>query len=68
METMWMKVTKDKYELPLAVADTAGQLARLLGISQETIYSTYHSAEAERKKGRKVKCKYVKVVFDDDGE
>ena len=28
---IWMMVTRDKYELPLAIADTARELAKLTG-------------------------------------
>lgn len=33
----WMRVTKDKYELPLAVGDTAEELAKLVGVKVATI-------------------------------
>lgn len=36
---MWMKVSDDKYELPVAVADTAAELARILGVRTNVIYS-----------------------------
>lgn len=32
-------MTNDKYELPVAVADTAAELARMVGIKPESIYS-----------------------------
>lgn len=31
---MWVKVTKDEYELPEAVADTAAELAKMFGVSR----------------------------------
>ena len=34
---LWMAVTADEYELPLAVEDTAAALARRLGVSEETV-------------------------------
>lgn len=34
---LWMAVTADEYELPLAVEDTAAALARRLGISEDTV-------------------------------
>ena len=57
--TLWIKVTKDKYELPEAVADSVDQLAKMLGIPKNTIYSSISHA---KKKGfnsiyRKVEIK-----------
>ena len=34
----WIACTKDEYELPVAVADTAEQLAARIGISKSTAY------------------------------
>ena len=28
----WIRVTKDKYELPIAVGDTSEELAKLVGV------------------------------------
>lgn len=39
--TLWMMVSKDKYELPLAVADSAPQLAEMVGVSVNSIFSSY---------------------------
>lgn len=36
---IWMKVSKDKYELPEAFADTAVELAELCGTTANTIYT-----------------------------
>ena len=36
--TIWMKVTDDKYELPVAVADTAEELARIVGLGAVTLF------------------------------
>ena len=33
----WMRVTKDKYELPIAVGDTSEELAKLVGVKAVTI-------------------------------
>lgn len=59
--TLWMKVTMDKYELPLAVADSSRELARCLGVSASTVASVV--SNAKRRGGR---CCYVKVEIDDD--
>lgn len=61
--TVYMKVTKDEYELPVAVADSVSMLAQMLGISKSTIESTMSLA---KKHGwRSV---YVKVVIDESEE
>lgn len=36
---LYVAYTQDKYELPIAVADTAEELARMLGITANRIYS-----------------------------
>lgn len=33
----WMKVTNDEYELPIASADTAAELAKLCGVTAANI-------------------------------
>ena len=58
-EVLWLAVTPDKYELPVAVAETAKELAIMLGVKKDTIHSTISHA---KKKG--YKSKYVKVVID----
>ena len=37
---VYMQVTKDKYELPLAVADSIPKLARLIGVKPQSIYDS----------------------------
>ena len=34
---LYMKVTRDKYELPVAIADSAAELARILGVKVQTV-------------------------------
>ncbi|MCQ2369241.1 MAG: hypothetical protein MJ007_02055 [Paludibacteraceae bacterium] len=58
-----MRVSRDKYELPEAVADTAGELARKLGVNTNVIYTRYRIA---KEKG--IRCVYVKVEIDEDDE
>lgn len=38
-ERIWMKISNDEYELPVAVAETAAELAELCGTSANVIYS-----------------------------
>lgn len=50
----------DKYELPIYVADSAKELAKLVGTRSDLIHSAiWH---AQKRNGR---CKYVKVNIDD---
>ncbi len=58
---LFMLVTKDKYELPLAVADTRKELGKMLGVSPVTIANSITRA---RKDGHK--SKYVRVEFPDN--
>lgn len=60
---LWMKVTDDEYELPLAVADTASELARMCGLNKNGVLVAISNA-----KRRKTKCQYVKVVIDDEDQ
>lgn len=54
---VYMKVTPDKYELPIAIADTAQELARITGSSVNTIYSAISNYRA----GRTKRSVYVQV-------
>lgn len=35
--TVYMEVTSDKYELPIAVADTMAELSRMTGVSETSV-------------------------------
>lgn len=58
---IYMKVTLDKYELPVAVAGSVQELAKILGVKAESIRSILSMA----KSGRIKRCRYV-VVDDVD--
>ena len=60
MGVVYMHVTKDELELPLAVADTVGELARMVGVKENSIFCIMRRA---REAGRR--CAYVKVEIDD---
>ncbi len=57
--TIWMKVTSDELELPVAVADTAEQLAQMCGTTVGSIYSSVSKAKHGRETTsyRKVRVK-----------
>lgn len=58
---VYMEVTKDIYELPVAIADTVKELARIRNVNPLTISSTMVHC---RKRGHR--SKYVRVVIEDD--
>ena len=55
---IWMKVTNDKYEYPVEIADSAGQLAIKCGTTAESIRSAIYQS---KKTGYKSIYKCVKV-------
>ena len=60
--TVWMLVTKDKYELPVIIAETSTELTRICGVSNRTIIS----GALRSKSGKVKKSRYIKVEIDDD--
>lgn len=52
--------TMDKYELPIAVADSAQELAKILGTTSNSILS---SISHEKKDGKR--RRYKKIVVED---
>ena len=61
---IWLKVTDDEYELPVAVADTQDELARICNTTKNSIASSMSHFE----KGRIGKCLYRKVVIEEGEE
>ena len=59
---MWIKVTNDKYELPVAVGETAVELAEMLGVTTDVIYSSVSHFKA----GRIKKSLYLKIEEGDE--
>lgn len=53
---LWVAVSRDKYELPIAVADTIEELAEMCGVKVNTIRSYICHA---KKNG--YRCKYIKI-------
>lgn len=58
--TLYMKVTKDEYELPVAVAETKAELARMLGRTRESVQSAFFHAQKYKNPT------YVVVEVEDD--
>lgn len=60
---LYMEITKDKYELPLAVAETIPELARITGKSSSGIRNAFHRAKTTG-----CKIQYIKIEMDGDDE
>ena len=60
MKVIWMKITKDEYELPVAVADTAVELAKMVCVPVDSIYSA-----TSRRRNHGDKSGYVKVEVEE---
>lgn len=58
---IYMKVTNDKYEHPIAIADTQRELAEMLGVTKNAIASSLHYARRGRNKSV-----YKEVDIGDD--
>lgn len=61
--TLYIKVTSDEYELPLAVGDTVRELAKMLGVKSDSIYS-----QMSHSKHNGYFCSYQKVEVEDEDE
>lgn len=55
-EYVYLCVTKDRYELPVAVADSAAELAQITGVDKSTVT---HSVLASERTGRR--SRYIRV-------
>lgn len=58
-----MKVTPDEYELPVAVADSASELAKMCGVTANSIRMVVLRA---KRKGCGYRSIYVKIEEDDE--
>ena len=60
-DCVWLMISDDKYELPLAVADTAVDLARMVGTTANAIRSSFD----HYKHGATKSSRFRKVEIDD---
>lgn len=60
-EFLWLAVTPDVYELPLAVCDTADELGQKYGLSRNTVISNVRQKADGTKSGRK----FVRVRLEE---
>lgn len=58
---VYLKVTADKYELPIAIADTQAELARMLGMPKSNINSSF----SKLRSGKVKASSYVEVEIGD---
>ena len=63
MKVLYMKVSRDKYELPEAVAGTIEELAKLLGVKRNTVDHYFY---LQKKYG--MNCGYVRVEISEEEE
>ncbi len=63
--TLYMMTTRDKYELPLAVAESPGELAQMVGVSPERVYNGCWQSTTARSRGKRPR-KWHKVEVEDD--
>lgn len=62
--TVYVMVSKDRYELPLIVADTQVELARRAGVRANSIATLLN----KHKRGLVKKTRYLCVEIDDEKE
>lgn len=60
---VYMMVTKDELELPMAIANSVSELAKMVGTTSNVILCQISRA---KKTGRR--CRFVKVTIDEDEE
>ena len=59
---LYLAVTKDKYELPIAVAGTIRELAEMVGIKEGSLKTLIYKYYA----GQITSCKYRRVELEDE--
>lgn len=62
-KAVYMKVTDDEYELPLAIADSIPELAEMVGVKPQSIYDSMKHV-----KSRGSWSPYKKVVMEKEQE
>lgn len=54
--TLFLRVKLDKYELPIAVAESEKELAKILGLTRQTVLTYY----ARKQRG------FIEIEVEDD--
>lgn len=66
---VWMEITTDEYQLPVAIADSAHALSLIVNTNMNNIKSCVCHAKRRLKEGKTVdKVKYIVVDIGDDDE
>lgn len=60
---VYMKVTPDKYQLPLAIADSPAELSRMTGVSRNAISSAISHGKHDS-----LNRSYVKVEWEEEDD
>lgn len=58
---LWIKVTDDELEYPVAIADSARELAKMLGVSTNSIYSAI-----SKSRSRGNSTQFHKIELDEE--
>ena len=61
---LWLKVTADEYELPMAVADSCPELVAMLGIDRSTVFRSVQKYEACGRRTGQRRFSYRRVVVE----
>lgn len=64
MNRVWMAVSQDEYQLPIAVAESANELAKMMGVSEASIRSSI-SRLKQKKSNRGRKRMYLCINMDE---
>ena len=66
---LYVATTPDELELPIAVADTGRELARILGTTPDVIYTYISLSRKGIKRGTRKKCSYyIRLVPEKESE
>ena len=58
MKTLYLKVTRDKFMLPIAVAESKGELIRMTGDDKSYVYGCFRGCYKQRA--------YITVEYTDE--
>ena len=64
MQILYMAVTPDKFELPVAVADSLDEMEFMTGITKSNI----SCAITRRRSGKHIGIKFIKIECEEDTE
>lgn len=64
---LYIATTRDKYEFPIAIADSTKELAEMVGIPHKTV-SMYMSPVNQTENGRGTRAGFYKIPWDEEEE